>query len=425
MKTHREVIVIGAGMAGLLTAYFLKEEGKDVLVLEAKEVASGQTGRTTAKITSQHGLKYSKLLKDVGEKKARLYARANEAAIEAFARLVQTKKIDCDFARVTSYLYSEKDMEKLKEELEAATFLGIEAFWTKETELPFAVAGAVGFRNQAQFCAMDFVCHIRKELEILEHTMVTKVCGKKVHTKDAVYTADNIVVATHYPMRNVPGFYFLREHQERSYVLELSGCEKINGMYYGIDEDGHSFRQAGEHILLGGGSGRTGEHVCGVAFHELEMAAEKYYPDCKVESRWAAQDCMPHDSIPFIGKYSMFTPHLYVATGFQKWGMTTSMVAAMILRDKICGRKNPFEALYRPQRLNFRAGTANFLHDVGKSIKGLTKGWFGPKDLRCSHMGCGLEWNPDEKSWDCPCHGSRFDENGKLLDNPAKKDKKH
>ena len=423
MKTHREVIVIGAGMAGLLIAYFLKEEGKDVLVLEAKEVASGQTGRTTAKITSQHGLKYSKLLKDVGEKKARLYARANEVAIEAFARLVQTKKIDCDFARVTSYLYSEKDMEKLKEELEAATFLGIEAFWTKETELPFAVAGAVGFRNQAQFCAMDFVCHIRKELEILEHTMVTKVCGKKVYTKDAVYTADNIVVATHYPMRNVPGFYFLREHQERSYVLELSGCEKINGMYYGIDEDGHSFRQAGEHILLGGGSGRTGEHVCGVAFHELEMAAEKYYPDCKVESRWAAQDCMPHDGIPFIGKYSMFTPHLFVATGFQKWGMTTSMVAAMILRDKICGRKNPFEALYRPQRLNFRAGTANFLHDVGMSIKGLTKGWFGPKDLRCSHMGCGLEWNPDEKSWDCPCHGSRFDENGKLLDNPAKKDK--
>ena len=425
MKTHREVIVIGAGMAGLLIAYFLKEEGKDVLVLEAKEVASGQTGRTTAKITSQHGLKYSKLLKDVGEKKVRLYARANEAAIEAFARLVQTKKIDCDFARVTSYLYSEKDMEKLKEELEAATFLGIEAFWTKETELPFAVAGAVGFRNQAQFCAMDFVCHIRKELEILEHTMVTKVCGKKVYTKDAVYTADNIVVATHYPMRNVPGFYFLREHQERSYVLELSGCKKINGMYYGIDEDGHFFRQAGEHILLGGGSGRTGEHVCGVAFHELEMAAEKYYPDCKVESRWAAQDCMPHDGIPFIGKYSMFTPHLYVATGFQKWGMTTSMVAAMILRDKICGRKNPFEALYRPQRLNFRAGTANFLHDVGKSIKGLTKGWFGPKDLRCSHMGCGLEWNPDENSWDCPCHGSRFDENGKLLDNPAKKNKKH
>ena len=195
-------------------------------------------------------------------------------------------------------------------------------------------------------------------------------------------------------------------------------------MYYGIDEDGHSFRQAGEQLLLGGESGRTGEHVCGGAFTRLEQAAREYYPDCKVESRWAAQDCMPHDGIPFIGKYSLFTPNLYVATGFQKWGMSTSMVAAMILRDKICGKENAFAALYRPQRLNFRAGTANFLHDVGGSIKGLAKGWFGPKELRCSHMGCGLEWNPDENSWDCPCHGSRFDEHGKLLDNPARKDKK-
>lgn len=424
MKTHREVIVIGAGMAGLLTAYFLKEEGKDVLVLEAKEVGSGQTGRTTAKITSQHGLKYSKLLKDIGEKKARMYARANEAAIEAYARLIQTKNIECRFERVTSYLYSKVDETKLKEELDAAAFLGIDAFWTKETELPFAVAGAVGFRNQAQFCAADFVKYITGKLEILEHVMVEKVCGKKVFTKDKVYTAEHIVMATHYPMRNVPGFYFLRQHQERSYVLELSGCEKITGMYYGIDEDGHSFRQAGEQLLLGGESGRTGEHVCGGVFTRLEQAAREYYPNCKVESRWAAQDCMPHDGIPFIGKYSFFTPNLYVATGFQKWGMTTSMVAAMILRDNICGKENAFAALYRPQRLNFRAGTANFLHDVGESIKGLAKGWFGPKELRCSHMGCGLEWNPDENSWDCPCHGSRFDEHGKLLDNPVKKDKK-
>ena len=133
---------------------------------------------------------------------------------------------------------------------------------------------------------------------------------------------------------------------------------------------------------------------------------------------------MPHDGISFIGKYSMFMPNLYVVTGFQKWGMTTSMVAAMILRDELCGKKNPYAALYRPQRLNFRAGTPAFLHDVGMSVKGLTKGWFGPKELRCSHMGCGLEWNPDEKSWDCPCHGSRFDEGGKLLDNPAKRNLK-
>ena len=421
MKTHRDVIVVGAGMAGLLTAYILKQEGKDVLVLEAKEIASGQTGRTTAKITSQHGLKYSELLKKVGERKTRLYARANETAINAYEGLIYAKNIDCEFKRVTSYLYSRKDIASLQEECSAANLLGIDAFFTTETELPFEVAGAVGFRNQAQFCAVDFIHHIAAELEILEHTMVEKVRGKKVFTKDKVYTAEHIVIATHYPMKNVPGFYFLREHQERSFVLELSGCESMNGMYYGIDEESYSFRQAGKNILFGGGSGRTGEHLCGMVFETLEQAAREYYPDCKVESRWAAQDCMPHDGIPFIGKYSVFTPRTYVATGFQKWGMTTSMVAALILRDKICGKENAFSALFCPQRVNIRAGMADFLRDVGVSFKGLSKGWFGPKDLRCSHMGCGLEWNPAEKSWDCPCHGSRFDEDGNLLDNPAKK----
>lgn len=421
MESHREVIVIGAGMAGLLTAYYLKEQGKDVLVLEANEIASGQTGRTTAKITSQHALKYSKLLKTVGEEKARLYARANEAAISEYEQLIQEKGIECGFERVPAYLYSKKDVATLQEELNAAAFLGIDAFFTKETELPFPVEGAVGFRGQAQFCAMDFVCFIASELDILEHTMVTKVRGKKVFTKDKVYTAENIVIATHYPMRNVPGFYFLRQHQERSYVLELSGCTKINGMYYGIDKDGLSFRQAGENLLLGGSSGRTGENVCSGAFRHLEQAAKEYYPHCKVESQWAAQDCMPHDGIPFIGRYSIFTPHLYVATGFQKWGMTTSMVAAMILRDKLCGRENPYAMLFRPQRINFRAGTGSFLKDVGISVKGLTRGWFGQKKRRCTHMGCGLIRNPEEQSWDCPCHGSRFDGHGQLLDNPAKK----
>ena len=418
---QRDVIVIGAGMAGLLIAYYLQEQGLGVLVLEANKIASGQTERTTAKITGQHDLKYSKLLKKAGEEKARLYARSNEAAIEEYARLIREKEIDCQFERVPAYLYTMQDVTLIQDELNAASFLGIDAFFSKETELPFEVAGAVCFRNQAQFSPLEFLKYISGELEILEHTKVTAIKGNKVITENEVFCAGKIVVATHYPIKNVPGFYFLRQHQERSYALALSGCHQIDGMYLGIDSDGLSFRQAGEYLLLGGSSGRTGENICGGAFEHLKQAAKEYYPDCKVEAWWAAQDCMPHDGIPFIGKYSMFTPNLYVATGFQKWGMTTSMVAAMLLRDELCGKKNPYAELYRPQRLNVRAATPNFLHDVGMSVKGLTKGWFGPKELRCSHMGCGLEWNPDEQSWDCPCHGSRFDEDGKLLDNPAKK----
>lgn len=420
-NTHRDIIVIGAGMAGLLIAYYLKEKGKNVLVLEADEIASGQTERTTAKITSQHDLKYSEMIETMGTKKARLYAQANETAIREYERLIQSRGIECQFKKVPAYLYTMQDEKVLRDEAEAARSLGIDAFFTKETELPFEVMGAVCFRNQAQFSPLEFLKHISQELEIWERTKVIKIKGNQVITNDMVMTADKIVVATHYPLRNVPGFYFMRQHQERSYVLALSGCSKIEGMYIGIDKNGLSFRQAGEYLLFGGSSHRTGENKNGGSYDYLSEMAKLYYPDCKEEIRWSAQDCMPHDGIPFIGKYSIFTPNLYVATGFQKWGMTSSMVAALILRDELCGAHHPYSELFRPQRINLRAGIGNFLVDVVESVKGLTKGLFHKNGPRCPHMGCELVWNPDEESWDCPCHGSRFEKDGKLVDNPSKR----
>ncbi|MBQ7774730.1 MAG: FAD-dependent oxidoreductase [Lachnospiraceae bacterium] len=419
--THYDVIVVGAGMAGLLTAYYLQEQGKRVLVLEAGEVASGQTGRTTAKITSQHGLKYSKLIEDVGLERARIYARVNEAAIKEFERLIKSKGIECGFEKTSAYIYTTEDAQILKQEARAAASLGIDAFFTLETELPFAVKGAVCFRNQAQFSALEFVEHISSELEILTHTQVLKVRGEKVITKGETYTADKIVLATHYPMINVPGFYFLRQHQERSYVLALEGCEEIKGMYLGIDVEGLSFRQQGDVLLLGGSSHRTGVRKGENSYASLRRAAKEYFPKSREKAHWSAQDCMPHDGIPFIGRYSIFTPNLYVITGFQKWGMTSSMVAALILRDEVCGVRNPYAKLFSPWRLYFRAGIRNLLMDVGESVRGLTRGMLLRKTPRCSHMGCELVWNPDEESWDCPCHGSRFERDGQLLDNPAKR----
>ena len=239
-NTHRDIIVIGAGMAGLLIAYYLKEKGKNVLVLEADEIASGQTERTTAKITSQHDLKYSEMIETMGTKKARLYAQANETAIREYERLIQSRGIECQFKKVPAYLYTMQDEKVLRDEAEAARSLGIDAFFTKETELPFEVMGAVCFRNQAQFSPLEFLKHISQELEIWERTKVIKIKGNQVITNDMVMTADKIVVATHYPLRNVPGFYFMRQHQERSYVLALSGCSKIEGMYIGIDKNGLS-----------------------------------------------------------------------------------------------------------------------------------------------------------------------------------------
>lgn len=420
MEADYDVIVIGAGMAGLLIAFYLQERGKSVLVLEAKSVASGQTGRTTAKITSQHGLKYSNLIQKVGERKAKMYAQANQDAIKEYDKLIHEKEIECHFKRVPAYLYTKQNPDALKKEVEAATLLGINSFFITETELPFEVTGAACFCNQAQFSPLEFVQAIAKELEIREHTKVTAIRGRGVITEQGTFVAKQIVVATHYPIRNVPGFYFLRQHQERSYVLALEGCGEINGMYYGVDADGLSFRQEGEYLLFGGSGHRTGENTCGGAYDFLEQKAKEFYPNCKEVARWSAQDCMPHDGIPFIGRYSIFTPYLYVATGFQKWGMTSSMIAAMLLSDMLCGRKNPYEELFTPQRINVRASIGNLLVDVGMSVRSLSKGLFGRP--RCAHMGCKLTWNLDERSWDCPCHGSRYEEDGKLLDNPSKKD---
>lgn len=420
-EAHWDVIVIGAGMAGLLTAYYLKQKKRRVLVLETDEIASGQTERTTAKITSQHDLKYRKLIQKIGAKRARLYAMANEEAIREYERLIRELKIECEFQWLSSYLYTQQDGKILWEEAQAAASLGIDAVFTKEADLPFAVTGMVEFRNQAQFSPLKFIKQIAAELEIWEHTKVMKIAGNRVITQDKVLSADKIVVATHYPIRNVPGFYFLRQHQERSYVLALSGCSKIEGMYKGIDKDGISLRQAGEYLLFGGGAHRTGKNKVGGVYAYLEKKAREYYPDCRVEAKWSAQDCMPHDGVPFIGKYSIFTPNLYVATGFQKWGMTSSMVAAMILREELCGEESLYSKVFSPQRIYFRAGFGKFLVDVGESIVGLSKGIFHRKAPRCPHMGCELVWNSDEHSWDCPCHGSRFEENGRLRDNPAKK----
>lgn len=419
MSEKKDVIVIGAGMAGLLAAYYLQEAGKSVLVLEANKIASGQTDRTTAKITSQHGLKYNTLIKKVGREQAQIYARANQEAIDEYERLIKRLGVVCDFERVPAYLYSLVNGEQLLEEAKAAVSLGIDAFFTKQTEMPFPVAGAVCFRRQARFSPPQFMKALADKLEIKEDTPVLKVCGRRVYTREQVYTAEKIVMATHYPFLNVPGFYFLRQHQERSYVLALKGCKPVLGMYYGVDRDGLSLRQAGEYLLLGGGGHRTGKKGCGGAYQKLRSAARKYFPEGQEVICWSAQDCMPHDGIPFIGKYSVFTPHLYVVTGFQKWGMSSAMIAAMILREEIQGRTHPWSRLFGPQRLLVRAGFGKLLVDVGESIKGLTLGWLGKRSRRCPHLGCRLEWNPNEKSWDCPCHGSRFSQEGRLYDNPA------
>lgn len=428
-------LIIGAGMAGVLTAYLLKQQGIDSVIVEAKNVGSGQTGNTTAKITSQHDIFYDKLIRKAGYERIRSYAKANEEAIHIFEQIIQKEKINCDFQKLPSYLYTRDIMktEQLKKEAAAAKRFGISAEYIegKEiTELPFSVEGAVCFYNQAQFHPLKFLLQLAKKLTIYENTKVLSVKGHKVVTSGGTIRAENIIFTCHYPITNLPGFYFLRQHQERSYALLLEGKHALQGMYYGIDKNSLSVRSVGSALLLGGGGHRTGKCICQLeekrkkeyGYTFLHLMAKKYYGDRKEICHWAAQDCMPHDEIPFIGKYSVVRPYWYVATGFKKWGMTSSMISAMIISSILSGRKDMYEKAFSPKRLMVRAGMINFLADVGESVTGLIKGLFSKKERRCAHMGCRLEWNNEEDSWDCPCHGSRFSQNGELLDNPAQMD---
>jgi len=430
-----DTVVVGGGMAGILTAYFLHKKGVDVIVVEAKTIASGQTRNTTAKITSQHDLFYHNLIKKTGIKRAKMYAQSNEYAIDMFKRLIRDENISCHYEECPAYLYTTDDASilKLKKEEAATKKTGILAEYVDGKmieELPFKVAGALRYDNQAQFNPLEFIRHLSEKLVIYENTKVLKVKGHIVYTDRGKITAKNIVFATHYPIVNVPGLYFLRQHQERSYVLALDKVKKLKGMYYSIDENGLSLRSYGDVLLLGGGGHRTGKTKCKsnkcenkiIGYSYLRHMAKQYYGNKNEVATWSAQDCMPHDEIPFIGKYSIIRPYWYVATGFKKWGMTSSMIASCIISNYIVSEPNWMAKVFSPQRLLVRASIKNFIIDVYESVLGLTKGLLGGKRCRCSHMGCILSWNNEENSWDCSCHGSRYDRDGHLKDNPAQID---
>lgn len=452
---HTDAAVIGAGMAGILTAYFLMKNGITCVVLEGDRIGSGQTKNTTAKITSQHALKYNKLIDDFGEEKARQYAAANQKAITEYFRIAEAEKASCMLEEMPAYLYSKSDTVQLEKELTAAKKLGIDAESAEITTLPFKTMPALRFNHQAQFSPLSFLKTVSDKLTVYENTMVTSVEDNVINTNNGTVTADKIVMTTHFPFINMPGYYFIRMHQERSYVLALEDAPQLNGMYYGIDADGLSFRNSGKYLLIGGANHRTGENSPGGKYNELRKSAKEYFPQGRESAYWSAQDCIPLDGVPYIGQYSASTPNMFTATGFQKWGMTSSMVSAMIISDLISGKPHPYP-IFSPQRFNISASAKLLFEESVQSVKGLAseildipvehikqllKGHGGIieykgsktgvyKDdngevfcvsTRCTHLGCQLEWNPDELSWDCPCHGSRFDYKGKLIDNPAMK----
>lgn len=461
-----DVAVIGGGLAGLTAATLLKEAGRTVAVLEAGRIASGVTGHSTAKITSLHTLIYRHLIRHFGKAQARAYGDAQQAAIEHMAALVKDKGIDCDFARTEAYTYTESadQVKHIEAEVEAALTLGLPAAYVRDPPLPFPVKGAVRFDGQACFHPRNYLLALARDLpgngcHIFENTRVVDAPHGEpctVATDRGALRARDVVVASHFPFAD-RALFASRLQPQRAYVLALRiDGPAPPGLFVDADES-FSLRPlplpGGDELLLVTGQGhKAGEGGDTVArYQRLELLARSRLPVRSVEYRWSTQDNYTLDRVPYIGHTTHHSKHLYVATGFNGWGMTGGTVAGMLLRDLILGRDNPWAKVFDPSRLdlgnvpelvrNNVKVAAHFVADrvadtdsdtiprgEGRIVHTLhgnvalyrdEEGNIHRHSPVCTHMGCILHWNPAERSWDCPCHGSRFSYDGEVLHGPA------
>lgn len=452
-----DIAIIGGGLAGILTAYKLKEKGLNAVIFEADKICSGTTGYTTGKISLAHGLIYNYLIDNFSLEQAVEYADCNKKAINEYEELINKENIDCEFEKCSSYLYSALYDYNLKEEFKAAKKCNLECEYLEESELPKGIKGAIKYKNQGKFNPLKFVKHIIKDLKIYEHTFIKEFDEQnKLLTTDKGYKvkADKIVFACHYPFVNSPGYYFLRMHQERSYFLICENKKKLKNIYLNVDEKGYSFRSYDKYLLFGGEKHRTGGNKEGYKYNLLREKLKTFDKNYNEVGHYSTQDCMSIDKVPYIGLFSDSLKDIYVLTGFNKWGMTSSMFGSDIIADMISNGLDNKNSIFCPSRFDTKGVAKSAIKEGPYSIKGLSKeflnipnteldklllghggvvkyngkkvGVYKDEDgkcyivsTKCPHLGCELSWNPDEKSWDCPCHGSRFDYMGNIINDPS------
>ncbi|MPM99520.1 Cytochrome b6-f complex iron-sulfur subunit [bioreactor metagenome] len=308
------------------------------------------------------------------------------------------------------YTFKDSDAKKLEQEAKTLRGLGVEAVFTKNTPLPFSVNGAVMYPDMAQFHPLKFLYGAAKGLSIAENTLVCHVENGVAYTTGGKIRARHIVVATHFPFIDRRGLYFMKLYQKRSFVVALENAPDLGATFVDTAESGIYMRNYKDLLILGGGDHRTGKK--GGGFEIVRAAARRWFPNAREKYAWAAQDCMSLDGVPYIGAYSPATPDIYVATGFNEWGITSAMVASNILADRITGRANEYAEAFSPRRSMLRA-------QLFKNLGATLSDFVIPTIKRCPHLGCALKWNKDERTWDCPCHGSRFTEQGELINGPA------
>ncbi len=409
-----DIAVVGGGITGLLIAYYLKQSGRNVVVFEKNKIGMGITKNTTAFISSQHDRLYSEMIDKEGYDKAKLYFDANQMAIFEYKKLSQ--KFNFDFEELSSFVYTTKEDCVIEKEREALEKIGANPLIKTEIDLPFAIKKAVEIPNQAQMNPLKLIKGICQNLKIYEKTNVSKIKNDYLVANDRIVKFNKVIVATHFPFINKIGLYYAKMYQKRSYVIAIKTKDEINGIYNNLDEEGFYFRKYQDYLIIGSNDQRVGtsmEH-----FNKLREFASKYYSKSEITNEWANQDCVTLDEIPYIGYYSNFKKNIYVATGFNLWGMTQSMISAIVLTDLINGKDNKYYDLYDANRNIIKK---QLFINLGNYLKNLLK--FRKKT--CTHLHAALVWNADEQAWECPCHGSRFNEIGEVIDNPATKNLKN
>jgi glycine/D-amino acid oxidase-like deaminating enzyme/nitrite reductase/ring-hydroxylating ferredoxin subunit len=465
---HVDACVVGAGISGLSAAFELSRSGASVLVLEARQVGAGASGYNTAKLSSLHGLTYARLERQLGAERARLYGAANERGIERVHEIAGELGIECDLRRKPNLVYAESDDERsdVEREVEAARRASLPARLVEETDLPYAIAAAVQFERQAEFHPVKYLEGLAGGLEaegvrVCEGNRVVSVSGGspcRVRTEGGrTVTAGAVVVATQLPILD-RGAFFARCHPERSYVVAAphEGPAATGGMYLSTESPAHSVRvhelDGRPWLLVGGESHKTGHGDAAERYRRLEAWARERF-GMEPELRWATQDQMPVDGVPFIGPVDPVSKNVYVTTGFRKWGLAMGIAAGELLAALVDGRDHPWAKLFDTSRLRPRAGAASFAKEnldvalrffgdrvakrgsaesiepgegrvVGaglgqRAVHRDDDGNLHALSARCTHLGCIVNWNAGERTWDCPCHGSRFGIHGEVITGPA------
>lgn len=465
-----DVAIIGGGITGLTTAYLLRKKGVRVAIIEANRIAKGVSGHTTAKITSQHNMIYEKLINNAGEEKAQQYAAANQSAIDLVENIVRENNIQCDYKRLSAYVYTndENYIQKIEDEVKAAVRLGLPAEYTDWLGLPFKVLGAMQFTNQAQFHPRKYLLALASTISgddclILEQSRAVKFLEGEPHTvvtdNGSKIRAASVVLASHYPFYDLPGLYFTRIYPERSYLMgaRIKGSLP-EGMYISAEDPGRTLRSCpdgdDELLIVGGEHHKTGH---GKDLHNhyeiIRQFAQSNFNVIDMPYRWSAQDYTAMDGIPIVGHLTSGRKRIYLATGFAKWGMSNGTASAVIISDLILKGDSSWAPVYDPSRftpvasvknfvvenvdvaknyisgkLNMPAETVNApkgeaaISETGGRKVGVYKDIDGADHFvstTCTHIGCELKWNSAELSWDCPCHGSRFTYTGDIIEGPA------